>query len=76
MTKINFLNCRSIRNKFHKIRSDGSLLKADVLILSETWLEVGTGATEYQLPEYAQVLITMEEEEGLHPTLTTISDMK
>ena len=75
MTKINFLNCRSIRNKFHKNKSDGSL-KGGVLILSETWLEVGTGATEYQLPEYAQVLITMEEEEGLHPTLTTISDMK
>ena len=41
-----------MRNKFHNIKSDGSLLKSDVLILTETWLEVSTDVSEYHLPEY------------------------
>ena len=51
-TRVSFLNCRSIRNKFHNIKSDGSLLKSDVLILTETWLEVNTDVSEYHLPGY------------------------
>jgi len=38
-TKISFLNCRSLKNKFNNIKSDWSLLKSDVMILTETWLE-------------------------------------
>ena len=37
--RVSFLNCRSMRNKFHNIKSDGSLLKSDVLILTEHGLK-------------------------------------
>ena len=37
--KVSFLNARSIRNKFDSIKTDHSLLKSDIIILAETWLE-------------------------------------
>ena len=55
-TKVSFLNCRSIRNKFHNIKSDGSLLKSDVMILTETWLEEETDVKDYDLPGYCSNL--------------------
>ena len=50
--KICFLNCRSILNKIHNIRSDKSLLKSDVLILIETWLTGDTDLDQYALQNY------------------------
>ena len=50
--KLCFLNCRSIVDKFHNIKSDRSLLKSNVLILTETWLEFKNKEEEYQLPNF------------------------
>ena len=50
-TKLSFLNCRSIKNKFHNIKSDWSLLKSHVMILTETWLEADDDIN-YILPDY------------------------
>ena len=51
--KLCFLNCRSIQNKFHNIMSDRSLLKSDVIILTETWLTEETDMDEYTLQDYS-----------------------
>ena len=47
-----FLNCRSIVDKFQNIKSDRSLLKSNLLILTETWLEKNSKEKEYQLPNF------------------------
>merc|ERR1712208_177044 len=54
-TKVSFLNCRSLKNKFHNIKSDSSLLKSDVMILTETWLE-DDDDIHYALPDYDENL--------------------
>ena len=50
--RLGFLNCRSVKNKFEHIRVDESLLKSDVIVLTETWLEQDQQEEEYQLPGY------------------------
>ena len=50
--KVCFLNCRSILNKFHNIRSDKSLLKSDVIMLIETWLAEDIDIDHYALQDY------------------------
>ena len=50
--KLCFLNCRSLQNKFHNIKADKILLKADLIILTETWLKEETHTEEYVLPGY------------------------
>ena len=52
VTKVCFLNCRSIVDKFHNIECDRSLLKSDLMILTETWLEENERKDEYNLPGY------------------------
>ena len=37
--KLCFMNARSIKNKFHMIKSDRSLQMAEIIFISETWLE-------------------------------------
>ena len=54
--RISFLNCRSIKNKFHNILSDRSLLLSDVMILTETWLKENDDVSSYTLPGYDQNL--------------------
>ena len=51
-TKVSFLNCRSIKNKFQNIKADRSMLKSDVIILTETWLEEGSNVDEYHLQDF------------------------
>jgi hypothetical protein len=52
-TRISFLNCRSMKNKFENIMADRSLLKSDLIILTETLLEEGeTVNNDYDLPDY------------------------
>ena len=51
-TKLCFLNCRSIVNKFQSIKSDRSLQKSDLIILTETWLEKNKCEDEYQLAKF------------------------
>ena len=50
--RISFLNCRSIKNKFENIKKDISLLKSDLIILTETWLEEYQNLDDYKLPDY------------------------
>ena len=38
-TKVIFLNARSIKNKFDMLKTDYNLLKADLILISETWLD-------------------------------------
>ena len=40
VVKVCFLNVRSIKRKFHWIEFDKHLQKADVIFLSETWLDL------------------------------------
>ena len=50
--RVIFLNCRSMKNKFEHIKVDKSLLRSDLIILTETWLEQGQSGNEYQLENY------------------------
>ena len=52
--RVIFLNCRSIKNKFYNILSDGSLLHSDVIILTETWLDENDDDSSYNLPGYEE----------------------
>ena len=50
--KISFLNSRSVKNKFHNILADTSLLRSDIIILTETWLEENDDKNMYVIPGY------------------------
>ena len=50
--KVFFLNCRSIQNKFENIKADISLLKSDLIILTETWLTKENLEDGYSLNSY------------------------
>ena len=54
--RVSFLNCRSLKNKFHNILSDRSLLHSDVMILMEIWLEDNDDDSPYTLPGYEKDL--------------------
>ena len=54
--RVIFLNCRSIKNKFHNILSDRSILHSDVIILTETWLDENDDDSSYNLPGYEKNL--------------------
>ena len=41
-----------MKNKFEHIKVDKSLLRSDLIILTETWLEQGQSGDEYQLENY------------------------
>ena len=50
--KVSFLNSRSIKNKFHNILADTSLLRSDIIVLTETWLEEDDDESMYVIPGY------------------------
>ena len=50
--RICFLNCRSIKNKVDNIKADMNLLKSDILILTETWLQEDQESVDYQIEGY------------------------
>ena len=50
--KVSFLNSRSIKSKFYNILADTSLLRSEVIILTETWLEEDDDENMYALPGY------------------------
>ena len=50
--KVSFLNSRSIKNKFYNILADTSLLRSDIILLTETWLEEGDDECMYVLPGF------------------------
>ena len=52
ITKICFLNARSIKDKFANIISDYSLQQSDVIILAETWLQEQIENNGYQLKNF------------------------
>ena len=52
--RMSFLNCRSMKNKFENIKKDRSILKSDVIMLTETWLDDDAQNLEnYDLPHFA-----------------------
>ena len=50
--KVSYLNTRSIKNKFICIETDESLLKSDLMILSETWLDKKEDCNSINLSNY------------------------
>ena len=50
--RISFLNCRSMKNKFKHITADESLMKSDIFVLTETWLEPKVNEQEYNLEKF------------------------
>ena len=63
--RVIFLNCRSMKNKFEHIKVDKSLLRSDLIILTETWLEQGQSENEYQLENYNAYLSNKGRGKGL-----------
>jgi len=53
VAKIFSLNCRSLKKHHLDILSDSSLLKADIIILQETWLEDDEHLEELSIPNYS-----------------------
>ena len=51
MTKISFLNTRSLVNKFDNITSDLSLQQSDIILLAETWIPMNSNI-EYRVNQY------------------------
>ena len=51
ITKISFLNTRSLVNKFENIRPDLSLQQSNIMILAETWISKKIDKTKYELEE-------------------------
>ena len=53
VTKITYLNSRSLLDKFEHVRSDQSLSQSDVLVLAETWIPKDTVVgKKYELEGY------------------------
>ena len=52
-------------NKFQSIKSDRSLQKSDIFILTETWLEENKSVDEYQLPKYTASFNTIGRGRGI-----------
>ena len=51
--RVSFLNCRSLINKFENIKVDQSLLRSDLIVLTETWLEEDQNCDGYDLPKFS-----------------------
>ena len=56
MIRVSFLNTRSIKNKFHNILTDVSLMMSDVIMLTETWLDDNDDTNTYKLQGYGMNL--------------------
>ena len=63
--RLSFLNCRSMKNKFEHIATDESIIKSDVIMLSETWLEPEQEEKDYQLENFSVNLISEGRGRGL-----------
>ena len=64
-TRISFLNCRSIKNKFQHIESDMSLKESDIMFLGETWLEKDQDLGKYELENYSACFVGKGRGKGL-----------
>ena len=48
-----FLNCRSLKNKFTNVKHDRIIQKADLIVLTETWLDnCDCSYGKYELQDY------------------------
>jgi exonuclease III len=50
--KISSLNCRSLNKHYKDILSDSLLLKSDIILLQETWLEDHTHTEDIEIPNF------------------------
>ena len=65
-TKLLFLNCRSLKNKFKNVKNDQILMKADLIVLTETWLEnKDFEDNEYELQDYKSNLMNVGRGRGI-----------
>ena len=51
--KLSFLNCRSMKNKFEHIKADVILMRSDIIVLTETWLDPEQHKEEYDFQNYS-----------------------
>ena len=66
VTKICFLNTRSLMNKFQNIKSDLSLQQSDIIILAETWIPKETiESDDYKLTTFTEHLNNCGRGKGL-----------
>ena len=64
--KISFLNCRSMKNKFDHIKADKCLMKSDIIVLTETWLEhTQNEDDQYKLTEFEANLNSIGRGKGI-----------
>ena len=63
--RIGFLNCRSMKNKFKHLKADKSLLKSDVIVLTETWLEPKQMEKDYELENFSKSLSSKGRGKGI-----------
>ena len=50
--KISSLNCRSLNKHYKDILSDSLLLKSDIILLQETWLEDHVHIEDLEIPNF------------------------
>ena len=50
--KISSLNCRSLNKHYRDIVADAQLLKSDIILLQETWLEDHTQIEDLEIPNF------------------------
>ena len=66
VTKISFLNSRSLLNKFDNIKIDVNLHKSDVIVLAETWIPKDAEQLNYyDLQNYQAILNNCGKGKGL-----------
>ena len=64
--KLFFLNYRSLKNKFTNVKNYTMIQKADLIVLTETWLEKSECSTEeYELQNYKSNLINVGKGRGI-----------
>ena len=78
ITKVCYLNARSIVNKFTDITLDLSLQQSGVLILADTWIERNAETSKYKLKSYETHLNSSGRGKGLavfyKPEYENVSD--
>ena len=71
--KLSILNARSVKNKFVCIKTDQSLMKSDIIILCETWLEKDDTCSSILLENFNLGLCGVVEDRGWQPFIPLTS---
>ena len=63
--KIYSLNCRSLKKHYEDMKSDEVLLKSDIILLQETWLDNDSSIEQFKIPGYELKLNSQGRGKGL-----------